>query len=57
MGTAVMKFFQEEDGASSLEYVLLAVLIGGVIIATVMSLGVIVGGSFSNMANLFNAMT
>jgi len=43
----IMGFLREEEGATAVEYGLLAALIAGVIIASVMSLGGTLNGEFT----------
>ena len=47
----IMKFLQEEEGATALEYGLLAALIAAVIIGAVTSLGQVVGDTFNDIAD------
>ena len=56
MMAPVMKFFQDEDGASALEYVLLAAFLTSVAITVGTSLGGVVSSSFFNTAELVDAV-
>ena len=56
MMAQVMKFFQDEDGASALEYVLLAAFLTSVAITVGTSLGGVVSSSFFNTAELVDAV-
>ena len=51
----ILLFIHCEDGATALEYGLLASLIAGVIITAVTSLGQVVGNTFNSIANSMNA--
>ena len=51
----VMEFVQGQEGATALEYGLLAALIAGVIIGAVTSLGQVVGNTFNDIADAMNA--
>ena len=51
----VMEFVQDQQGATALEYGLLAALIAGVIIGAVTSLGQVVGDTFNDIADAMNA--
>ncbi|RMH36994.1 MAG: Flp family type IVb pilin [Nitrospirae bacterium] len=55
MTTAFYRFIREEEGATALEYGLLAALIAGVIIAAVTSLGQVVSNTFNTIANSMSA--
>ncbi|GJL55730.1 MAG: pilin [Nitrospirales bacterium] len=50
MTSQVMQFFQDEEGATALEYGLLAALIAAVIIGAVTTLGNVVSTTFNNIA-------
>ena len=47
----ILGFIHSEDGATALEYGLLASLIAGVIITAVTTLGQVVGDTFNNIAD------
>ena len=49
MVNQVMRFINDEEGATALEYGLLAALIGAVIIASVTALGTKLDGTFSTI--------
>ncbi|WP_454063175.1 Flp family type IVb pilin [Candidatus Nitrospira salsa] len=51
----LLAFFQDEDGATALEYGLLAALIAAVIIGAVTTLGQVVGNTFNNIASSMKA--
>ena len=51
----IMQFLRDEEGATALEYGLLAALIAAVIITAVTTLGQVVGNTFNNIANSMNA--
>ncbi|RMH36881.1 MAG: Flp family type IVb pilin [Nitrospirae bacterium] len=55
MTAAVYRFIREEEGATALEYGLLAALIAGVIIAAVTTLGPVVSNTFNTIANSMSA--
>ena len=55
MLTHAMQFVQDEEGATALEYGLLAALIAAVIITAVTTLGQVVSNTFNNIANAMNA--
>ena len=47
----IMKFLRDEEGATALEYGLLAALIAAVIIGAVTTLGQVVSNTFNNISN------
>ena len=49
--TQTVQFLQEEEGATALEYGLLAALIAAVIIGAVTTLGQVVSTTFNNIAD------
>jgi pilus assembly protein Flp/PilA len=49
--TTIMKFFRDENGATAIEYGLIAAGIAVVIIAAVQSVGTNLTGTFQNVAN------
>ncbi|WP_454063176.1 Flp family type IVb pilin [Candidatus Nitrospira salsa] len=51
----LLAFFQDEDGATALEYGLLAALIAAVIIGAVTTLGQVVGNTFNSIASSMKA--
>ncbi len=51
----IRNFVKEEDGATALEYGLLAALIAAVIIGAVTTLGQTVGNTFNNIASSMSA--
>ncbi|GJL49707.1 MAG: pilin [Nitrospirales bacterium] len=53
--TQVMRFVQDEEGATALEYGLLAALIAAVIIGAVTTLGNVVSSTFNNIAASMSA--
>ncbi|WP_447968951.1 Flp family type IVb pilin [Nitrospira sp. M1] len=55
--TQVMRFFQDEEGATALEYGLLAALIAAVIIGAVTTLGDVVSTTFNNIAASMKSKT
>ena len=52
---AIQKFFQDDEGATALEYGLLAALIAAVIIGAVTTLGQVVSNTFNNIASSMSA--
>ena len=54
MTSQAMQFLVEEEGATALEYGLLAALIAAVIIGAVTTLGQVVSNTFNNIANAMN---
>ena len=55
MTTQALQFLLDEEGATALEYGLLAALIAAVIITAVTTLGQVVSNTFNNIANSMNA--
>ena len=55
MTTQAIQFLQEEEGATALEYGLLAALIAAVIIGAVTTLGQVVSNTFNSIADAMNA--
>ncbi|RMH36882.1 MAG: Flp family type IVb pilin [Nitrospirae bacterium] len=55
MTICMKSFWQEEEGATALEYGLLAALIAGVIITAVTTLGQVVSNTFNTIANSMSA--
>ena len=55
MTAQALQFLLEEEGATALEYGLLAALIAAVIITAVTTLGQVVSNTFNNIANAMNA--
>ena len=53
--THAIQFLNDEEGATALEYGLLAALIAAVIITAVTTLGQVVSNTFNNIANSMNA--
>ena len=51
----VMQFVQDQEGATALEYGLLAALIAAVIIGAVTTLGQVVSNTFNDIADAMNA--
>ena len=51
----VMQFMQDQEGATALEYGLLAALIAAVIVGAVTTLGQVVSNTFNTIANSMNA--
>ena len=51
----ISKFFQDDEGATALEYGLLAALIAAVIIGAVTTLGQVVSNTFNNIASSMSA--
>ena len=51
----IMQFVNDEEGATALEYGLLAALIAAVIITAVTTLGQVVSNTFNSIANSMNA--
>ena len=51
----IQKFFQDDEGATALEYGLLAALIAAVIIGAVTTLGQVVSNTFNNIASSMSA--
>ncbi|GJL63026.1 Flp family type IVb pilin [Candidatus Nitrospira salsa] len=52
---AIMRFVQDDEGATALEYGLLAALIAAVIIGAVTTLGEVVSNTFNNIASSMKA--
>ena len=50
MRTALWRFMNDDEGATALEYGLLAALIAGVIITAVTTLGQVVSNTFNTIA-------
>ena len=50
-----LKFLKEEDGVTSIEYVLIASFIALIIILSVQTAGAKVSSVFNKVANLFNS--
>ncbi len=57
MMTHVMQFVRDEEGATALEYGLLAALIAAAIVGAVTSLGTTVRDTFDSIAASMNAAT
>ena len=55
MLSPVMQFVQNQEGATALEYGLLAALIAAVIVASVQTLGNVVRNTFENIASSMTA--
>ena len=55
MLSSVMQFVQNQEGATALEYGLLAALIAAVIVASVQTLGNVVRNTFENIASSMTA--
>lgn len=55
MMTHVMQFVRDEEGATALEYGLLAALIAAAIVTAVTQLGTTVSDTFSNIATKMSA--
>jgi pilus assembly protein Flp/PilA len=53
---AIVKFIREEEGATALEYGLLAALIAAAIIGAVTALGTTVSNTFQSIANSMSAV-
>ena len=51
----IMQFVRDEEGATALEYGLLAALIAAVIITAVTTLGQVVSNTFNSISNSMNA--
>ena len=51
MMSPIVQFVQDEEGATALEYGLLAALIAAVIVAAVQTLGNVVRNTFENIAS------
>ena len=51
MMNPIVQFVQDEEGATALEYGLLAALIAAVIVAAVQTLGNVVRNTFENIAS------
>ncbi|MCA9470579.1 MAG: Flp family type IVb pilin [Nitrospirales bacterium] len=52
---AIQQFFQDDEGATALEYGLLAALIAAVIIGGVTALGQVVSNTFNSIASSMSA--
>ena len=55
MLSPVMQFVQDEEGATALEYGLLAALIAAVIVAAVQTMGNVVKNTFENISSSMTA--
>ena len=56
MTTSILRFVREEEGATALEYGLLAALIAAAIIGAVTTLGSTVSNTFQSIANSMAAV-
>ena len=56
MMTSILRFVREEEGATALEYGLLAALIAAAIIGAVTTLGSTVSNTFQSIANSMAAV-
>ncbi|RMH36993.1 MAG: Flp family type IVb pilin [Nitrospirae bacterium] len=55
MAIQIQRLWSEEEGATALEYGLLAALIAGVIIVAVTNLGQVASNTFNTIANSMSA--
>ncbi len=54
MGNHIRRFLKEEEGATAIEYALLAGLIAAVIVGSVTGIGTAVDGSFTSVSAGFS---